>query len=486
MKNMLKALCLLLCLTLLPALAALPALAQEGDVVTVTFVRPGNKPVDYDAMIANVNNKLAEDGMKIALEITYVPSDVFQDKVAMMLSSGEPFDLLCVMEDQKAYSAYVSMEGLMPINQYLNEVGAELKKVIPEFLWESASIGGQIYTIPAYWTDLADQASCITLDKTNLAKYGVEVPQTMDDLMKLCDAYAANWDGEAKPYVIPMFKEPFTWLFRTFDSYPFSVVDELLYVNQNGEVSNWLTTDEFKACADFFNALYLKGYISPDILSPTWSSWKQFISGNFMWVDGCQMWGSEAFFQEQIPGSELDSIYLAPDATSFRPAAFRNSTAVSATAEHPKEAVAFLNWVYSEQDNYDALIYGVEGVNWEAADNKQMVKISPEAFNDDWMIGNLSFLRTEVGTFPTFTRIMHAPKEGATNSVVMNFTFDPANVATEYSNCLALVASDIYPIKLGIISYADGGENLLKQLEAAGIDKVVSEYQAQLNQYLGK
>lgn len=77
------------------------------------------------------------------------------------------------------------------------------------------------------------------------------------------------------------------------------------------------------------------------------------------------MWGTEEYFQSLIPGCELDSIYLNPDATSFRPSAFRNSTGVSATSEHPAEAVQFMNWLYSEQDNYDAVVYGIEGVDWK-------------------------------------------------------------------------------------------------------------------------
>ena len=304
----------------------------------------------------------------------------------------------------------------------------------------------------------------------------------------MCDAYAAAWEGTDKPYVIPMCKEPFTWLFRTLDSYPFTVLDELLYVGQDGTVKNWVETDEFKTCADFFATLYEKGYVSPDILSTSWSSWNQLCSGNFIWCDGCQMWGSEAYFQGLIPGCELDSVYLAPEATSFRPAAFRNSTAVSATSEHPADAVRFMNWLYSEQDNYDAVVYGVEGVDWKDEGDRHFTKLSAtgEAFNDDWMIGNLSLLRTEVGTYPTFIDIMYTEKKDAVDSVVMNFTFDPTNVATEYANCLALVASDIYPIKLGIVTYADGGQSVVDQLKAAGIDQVVAEYQAQLNAYLGK
>lgn len=484
MKRFLQALSLVLCLML--TLSCVPAVAESTDPVTITYVRPGNRPDDYDALIANVNEKLAEDGMNMKLEITYIASDVFQDKMAMMIPMGEAFDLVCLMEDQKSFTSYVSMNGLLPINEYLEGMDA-LNTKIPASIWNSATIDGKIYTIPAFWTDLADQASCITLDHANLKKYGVEVPKTREDLLKMCEAYASNWEGTDTPYVIPMYKEPFTWLFRTLDSYPFTVLSDLIYVDQQGNVKNWIETEEFKTCADFFAQLYAGGYISPDILSTSWSSWNQLCSGNFIWCDGCQMWGSEEYFQGLIPGCELDSIYLNPEGTSFRPSAFRNSTGVSATSQHPAEAVKFMNWLYSEQDNYDAVVYGIEGENWKDEGDRHFTKLgSGEAFNDDWMIGNLGLLRTEVGTYPSFIDIMYTEKANAEDSIVMNFTFDPSEVATEYANCQALVTTDVYPIKLGIVTFEEGGQAAIDQLKAAGIDRVIEAYQTQLNAYLGK
>lgn len=484
MKRLLKALSLALCVALV--LSCMPAVAETAEPVTITYVRPGNRPDNYDALIANVNDKLAEDGMNMKLEITYIASDVFQDKLAMAIPAGEEFDLICLMEDQKSFTSYVAMGALAPINDYLTGMDA-LNTAIPQSIWNSAAIDGKIYTIPAFWTDLADQACCITLDRANLKKYGVDVPQTREDLLKMCEAYASNWEGNDTPYVIPMYKEPFTWLFRTLETYPFTVLDDLIFVDQEGNVKSWIETEEFKTCADFFATLYENGYISPDILSTSWSSWNQLCSGNFIWCDGCQMWGSEEYFQGLIPGCELDSVYLAPEATTFRPAAFRNSTGVSATSTHPADAVRFMNWLYSEQDNYDAVVYGIEGESWKDESDRHYTKLgNGEAFNDDWMIGNLSLLRTEVGTYPTFIDIMYTEKADAVDSIVMNFTFDPSEVATEYANCQALVTTEIYPIKLGIISFADGGQAAIDQLKAAGIDKVIEAYQTQLNAYLGK
>lgn len=459
--------------------------AADGEKVTIKYLRPGTAPEQNDALLKGINDKLAADGMNMEFDIVYVASDVFQDKAALMLSGGDEVDLIAIMEDQKTLASYIAMEGVAPITSYLDQYGANIKKVIPEWMWESATINNEIYTIPAYWTDLADQASCITIRREKLDQFGLEDPKTMDDLLNLCDVFTQKWDGDAKPVIIPMYKEPFTWLFRTLDTYPFTVMKDLVYVDQQGNVKNWLETDEFKTCAEFFRTCYEKGYVPTDILSSGWSSWNQMLTGNFIWVDGCQLWGTQEVWNERIPGCDLDSIYLNPTAKPFRPASFRNDTAVSGTSEHPADAVRFMDWMYASQDNYDLMVYGVEGLTWKDEGEGLYTKLIPDfEFNADWMIGNLNFERYEKGTYQKFIDIMGTEKPDAENSIIINFNFDPTNVATEYANCTAAVESSVYPLKLGIISYEEGYADALAKLKAAGIDTVIEEYQRQVNEYL--
>lgn len=461
--------------------------ATKGEKVTVKYLRPGTAPEQNDQLIKAINDKLEADGTNLGFEILYIPSDVFQDKTAMMLSTGDEFDLISIMEDQKTLASYVAMDGVAPITKYIDEFGSNIKKVIPEWMWESATINGEIFTIPANWTELADQASCITIRRELLEKFKLEDPKTREDLLKMCEVFTKNWEGDQAPVVIPMYKDPFTWLFRTLETYPFTVQKDLIFVDQDGTVKNWLETEEFKVCAEFFEELYKKNYVPKDILASSWSSWNQMLSGNFIWVDGCQMWGTKEVWDERIPGTNLDSIYLNPEATSFRPSSFRNDTAVSVTSKHPAEAIKFMDWMYSSQENYDLMVYGVEGVTWKNEGDGLYTKLIPDfEFNADWMIGNLEYVRYEVGTYEKFIDIMGKEKPDAVNSVIINFTFDPTPVATEYANCQAEVSRSIYPIKLGIVSYKDGYADALAKMKAAGIDKVVTEYQRQVTEYLAK
>lgn len=122
--------------------------AGSGEAVTVTYLRPGTAPEQNEELLKAINDKLEADGTGLQLDIMYVPSDVFSDKVNMMMSAGEEFDLLAVMEDQKSFTTYIGSEGIMPITEYVKE-SEVLQKVIPDWMWESATVKGEIYTIPA-------------------------------------------------------------------------------------------------------------------------------------------------------------------------------------------------------------------------------------------------------------------------------------------------------------------------------------------------
>ena len=452
--------------------------------VTITYLRPGTEVENNGELLQAINDKLKADGMNLKLEIMYIPSDVFQDKLNMMLSTGDEFDLLCIMEDQKPFTSFVANEGIISITKYV-EKSENLNRVIPSYMWESATINGEIYTIPANWCETADQNCCITFRRDKMKEFGLEDPQTKEDLLNMCKVFAENWKGENKPVVIPMYKEPFNYLFRTLDTYPFTVQKDLFFIDQQGNVKNWMETEEFKQCAEFFRELYEKGYVPEDVLSSGWSSWKTMLTGDFIWVDQCQLWDTEAIWEERIPGVELDTVYLNPKAPIFRMASFRNDTAVSSTSKYPEEAVKFMDWLYSSQENYDLMVYGIEGVTWKNEGGNQYTKIDPAfEFNPDWMIGNLNYIRYQKGTYEKFIDIMGKEKPEAQNAIGLNFVFDPSAVADEYVTCQAEVVQSVYPIKLGLVSYEEGYKAALERMKAAGIDKVIEEYQKQMNEYL--
>ncbi len=60
------------------------------------YVAPGSDWEKEDEIIGLVNDKLQKDGVNIEVELIRIPWDAWDQKVNLMLSTGEEFELLCM------------------------------------------------------------------------------------------------------------------------------------------------------------------------------------------------------------------------------------------------------------------------------------------------------------------------------------------------------------------------------------------------------
>ncbi|NLG26148.1 MAG: ABC transporter substrate-binding protein [Clostridiales bacterium] len=487
-----RLLALILALTMMMCFAQLSAAATE-EPVTVRYVIPGTGPSTIEGEPQKVwdavNAKMAADGVGVQFQLTTIPWDAWDQKTTLMLASGEPFDLLHVMEDLKGFTSYVGQEALTPLDDLIAQYGSSLQAAIPESVWKGAKVNGVTYCVPAFWVENTESCEAITMRTDWLAEYGLEAPKTAEDLLNTMAVYAEKWTGEGKPYIMQLYAEPARYLYRTFDTYPFTVFEQLICIRQDGTVEFWLETEEFKKEAEFARACFDAGYVNPDILSVP-SDWRndEMELGRYLYRDGTGLRSTQDMEKQ---GVQEDLILLAPEKKTFRDGAFRNDNVVPAASEHPEAAVKFLNWLYGSQENFDLFVYGIEGQHYTIVDaengtyqNIQNAEGSNLYLFDTWMIGSLNYMRVSSIEHPTKIRTHFTYDEAAENSVALGFQFDPSDVSVAYANCLAEVKASLYPMKVGIQTYEDGIDKARANFEAAGVASVVEAYQAQLTAWL--
>lgn len=489
-----RILCLLLSVLLALPLMASIALAEGDAVETVPmrYVIPGSMPgVEGEAekVFAAVNEKLKADGVGVEFQLTTIPWDAWDQKTSLMLATGEAFDMLHVMEDQKGFANFVGQEALAPLDELLETYGQNIQKVIPDWMWDGAKVGGSIYCVPAYWTENTTSCEGLTIRTDWLEEYGLETPKTSEDLMNVMGVFSEKWTGDGKPYIMQLYAEPARYLYRTFDTYPFALVEQLLCIRQDGSVEAWIETEEFKKEAEFARAAFEAGYVNPDILSVP-SEWREneMEAGRYLYRDGN---GLRSTLKMESDGVTEDIIVLAPEKPSFRDMGFRNDNVVPASSEHPEAAIKFLDWLYASQENFDLFIYGLEGTHYTipegSADRVYEAKLDAEGTSlytfSTWMIGNLNYVRATTTDHPTRIQVQNVYDADAVNSVLVGFQFDPTEVSVEYANCLAEVKSSLYPMKVGIQSYEEGIEKAKENFKAAGIDAVLEEYTRQFDEW---
>lgn len=93
------------------------ATEDDGTIHPMRIVQPGTLCADYETGMAAVNEKLKEDGVNIEVSVTRIPWDAYAEKLNLMLTTGEEFELLHVMQDVKNLSAIAGMGAISSIHE---------------------------------------------------------------------------------------------------------------------------------------------------------------------------------------------------------------------------------------------------------------------------------------------------------------------------------------------------------------------------------
>ncbi len=470
-----------------------------AEVITMKYVIPGDLMTDESKVMDLINQKLLTDGVGVKLVREGIPWDVWADKVNLKFTSGEEFDMFHIMQDWIPYNNYYSRGALVDVTDLIDEYGPVVKEKVPEAMWEGSKIGGRNYIIPTFWIELAVDTNMFYRDDV-FKKYNLEIPKTAEDILDCFRTVRADWDGVNLPilnfsqatYDAAVLQLSPT-LHRLYDTYPFIVKDQFFQIFQDGTVKSWFESAEFKKDCAFMNEAYKEGIIQPDILSVNFDWYN-----NYMANGDAFLWQFPTLAQAQknnpdVTADDLKSFRFAEEKPAIRNWGIKNCNGISVTSKHPESAIKFINWLWSDQDNYDLYMYGIEGTHWKRDPNNErgMVSILDATTNqnnyqtgDDWKVGYISMVRYDTTGFKAYNDIAYVEDEKAENSIAGAFFFDATSIATEYANVQAEAASVMTPIVMGVQAYADYYDAAVSRLKAAGLDKLVTEYQKQLTAFI--
>lgn len=470
---------------------------KPAQTVKIKYVVPGTEPKDYKEVFQKVNEKLAADGVGVEVEKVYIPWDAWDQKLNLMLSTGEDFDLFFIMQDRAPFSSYYNRGALADISEAIEKYGENLKKSIPADIFDGAKINGSYYAVPSYWVEMASEGE-FNIRRDILRENNLEEPTTPADLISAWEIVMQNWKGSNKPYLNtqPDFDPIYlhtSMLHRTYDTFPFTVKDKFFYVNQKGEVKSWIETEEFKKDAAFMREMYTKGITNPDILVAKREQVDaQLDSGEWFVLLGTG--GSLNGLKKYNPEATVNDVgvvWFNPEKEYLRPLTFKNGNAVPVNSKHPEAAVKFMDWMLASQENYDLVQYGIEGEHYTKDGEKGFKSIKDPNNNNnsryrgsDSQNGNVNFMRFDLeNSFPDNNKVLFEPNPNAINSVAANFIFDPTNVRTEYTNIFSEASASITPIYMGVQDYDKAFPAALEKMKKAGLDKVIAEYQKQFEEY---
>lgn len=214
----------------------------------------------------------AEEAAGVDIEWEEITSDWDSIK-STLLASGDIPDIM-IGTNAFSNSDFLTFDGLFEdMAPLIEEYAPNIQKVFadhPELEKLASMEGGQIYGIPKYQRFWPNSWYSQYINKTWLDNLGLEVPTTWDELYEVLKAFKeqdANGNGDPDDEIPMNFVinvagscEPYQLLssfgfsFDLFNSaYGFYVED--------GQVKNFLDSEEYKEFVTFYNRLFSEGLI---------------------------------------------------------------------------------------------------------------------------------------------------------------------------------------------------------------------------------
>ena len=480
----------------------------EGDnsrkpLDTLTFYIAGEEKKGSKEVLDKVSKAC---GLNIGLEFKYIDvshsNELYSRKIKTVFASNEAFDALYVGTPEGydltngGYGfADMARDGvLMDITELLPQYAPDIFSQLDKKELEAAKIDGKVYAIPSLYS----QALSITaeVDSDLMEKYGTGPIDTFEDYENYLHAIKEN-----EPDIIPgdadildekMFMIPYGYV-------PLDEAVKLVIKWDDLKIIPWEQTEEFENVMSMLSEWQRKGYIASITGDPTE---KKRASRLFLRavskegpgrVEPSDEKTDRAYnFNEYLLYKGIKIPRISPIGNVYRSPAI----ALNAKSKNAEKTLTFLNWVQSRQENYDLLMYGIEGKHYTLDGEKLVIPQKDEAdpsFYPYWPGGPFQNLN--------YNRVLSKNKNFAEDYrkdykefILHRTAYAPnAGFHPDYRQLGAEVRDRVYEYQRLITSslifenYDPGQmDSIIRRLKEAGTDKIVQEIQRQFDEWRGE
>lgn len=470
--------------------ASVDASVETADLepVTLHFIFFGDKKSATDEVWAEIAD-YTRDKLNCDFDVQFVAGDDYKQKLLVKAATGDVWDMN-FDSDWTGYFQMAAQDAYMNLDELLPQYAPNLYKVYEEKgLLDAMKNKGHINVLP--WTmtmnnrpnlqwrkDLAEQAG-ITVDKDNF--------NTMEDVDKL--------------------------LYELKEAYPDRYTIECAQMNGGG----WLEVDpgmglcinlsdpeckvvpkeqipEYLEMAEYAEKWQKDGLIWKDVLTDKldhnslinegklitkWGT-HEFANQNRAWVEEGACWDYSEIYEDDLYANRTP---------------LANAVCISATSENPERVLMFLDLLETDKTLYDLVQYGIEGKTYvldgEAAaypDGMDGASSNYQEWGGQWALWKPQFMRPNASYSKGFWE--REAEYAASNdknvvSPLEGFSFDASAVTTEVAQRNQIYDDANKMITVGLAGDAKAAvEKLGTDSEAAGLQKVLDEYQKQIDEFL--
>jgi putative aldouronate transport system substrate-binding protein len=451
------------------------------------FVGNGQQP-DVHLVEKAASKYIQKRGLKATLKLQcYTWGDDYDNRMRMIIASGEPFDICFTASWANQYKQNVAKGAFLDITDLWGKYAPKTKKQLhPSFITGSA-IDGRNYAIPAnkelahVWT--------ISFNKKLVDKYKFDLStvKSLADLEPMLKVIKAKEPG-IKAFQNLKGENAFRTL--DFDRICDDNIPVALYnTSKNLKVFNLLETKKFKDYLKLARKYYLAGYVPADAAS-TGDFTTDMKAGKVF----CKVESGKPFHDEEraaswgIPIVDVDltkPVVQTRDCTG-------SMQAISRNCKNPVLALKFLELFNTKKYLNNLINFGIKGkhyvkVSANVIDYPKGVTAQSSGYKPGtpWMFGNQYLNYFWKGENTRKWKAFKKFNKSSTAAASLGFNFDPEKVKNEMAACTQVWSSSVDPLICGA---ADPKTlpSVIARFKAAGVGRILAEAQKQLNAWKAK
>lgn len=432
------------------------------------YLNPAN---DQNQDLELVNQKLNEylEG-QVEAEIELLMPSNYEETLTDELVKDNQIDL-AYCPSGTVLREWISNDWIYGLNQWIDPYGSDIKQNSSQeyFYYEN------------------DELYAVATNRDRGRSVGLEYNKD------LAEQYGIHMDGvetfEDLEVIFQQVKEKCPGIFPTVVDYRFlHLVDGLgdyygvLMDITEPEIVNLFETEEFLEFLELLREWQLKGYLYDQTENYNFPLYYMTSQHIFSVVTT----GKPGFASQEttLTGQNIGYLEIKPYTVFSED--LGHAYVIPKTAADPRRSMEVLNLLYSDSYLANLLMYGVEGRHYTLTGERQ-VRLLPQSQYSGikgYEYCNQYLANILEGEADTLWEEIEEANQGAKKSVAWGFVFDKAPVQKETAYCDQVCGKYLALLFSGQADPETLTEEFCRELEAAGIQRIIEEKQRQLDLFL--
>ena len=459
---------------------------EELEHVTLRIFPQQLTGADDALVLEYINNLPSVKALNVTVEfVTFQTNDERMEKIPLMLATSEQMDIIWDASYRNYYT-YMTNGIYADISEFLAN-DPDFYNLIPEELWFGQMYEGGIYGFPMYKEICTSWCALVCseiLDKIGMTQDDFKDFQDLEPILA-----ALKEDGNSELLGL---SQDAVFSLGMMDDYAFVAGNSNYGVikrdGSDSTVLNPYATEEFKELVETMYDWNQKGYIYQDFLTNGTGS--RYSNGGYKYgLTGTNWTPKNNGHDKNCTDEDSTIVELHISGAPL----INNSTAAGSVmcitdkCQNKERAYEFMKLTYTDPDLANALAYGIEGVHYNLTEDGLVEPVSNKWDlwkGQNWLIGNMWIQTPTVMDLPNKVEAFNEWNETGEATPDIGFMLNTKPIENYIATINSVKAEYLKPLIFGFVDPETGIAELNAQLEAAGMNELLAEVQAQYDAWL--